>query len=619
MFVPEKLLKARVVCPKKSTEKVVDALYQFGTIHVTRPKAFSPSKPLESFKEISEQLVKLRAVEKELGLKGEAKAVETDYAGASRLYSSLGLEKLEDLLSEKRRLQGEKEKLEQRLQELAAFKGFKSSPEILARPSQKISVKCFSLQSQDQLKQLKARFSFEYYDGNALVAFDSRDRGIVEEFAKKNNCLEVAIPAVFASSSSFVKAFEEAYGELAELTNRLKENAKETSEFKAKHGTAILQAVAALEAEALKAELPARFAESQMLVVVEGFVPEKMANDLEKRLSEELGNGFFLEKQHSAEGQPTKMDNPRPIRPFEFLVRNLSLPAFDEIDPTFLVFLSFPLFFGMILGDIGYGLAMIAISLFMRKKFKEGFFRAAAGMMILSGLWTIFFGFVFGEFLGMEKVFGFEFHPLIARAEEHGLLLLMQLSILVGFLHVLLGFVVGFASNYRAGHKKHAFAKIAWLVVCLCLVGFLASSSDVELLGLTKQLLSVFPSVIFMYGLFAGLVGLVVLEGINALLELPGLVSNIVSYLRIMAIGVSGVILASMINKIPLSFSLEPVALLSFLLFSLAFIIGHSFALALGIFESSIQSLRLHYVEFFSKFFHGGGIPFMPLRQKRSD
>jgi len=608
MFTPEKLVKARVFCLKKDTSKAVTALYDFGTIHVSQPKELTQSKPLAEFRELSEKLVKLRALEHELSL-SQAKAGKT--AGANQDANHL-IAKIDSLLNEKKALLEEKKQLEQKLGTLRPFKSFKTPASSLASHSGRLSTKCISVSSNQALSALKARFSYEFQDGFALLVFDSRDKGLIDEFVKKNNCLEFAIPK---EGTSFEKDFNSLSKELSSLQTRLDKVLASIADFKAREGGNLVALRLDLEQEALKAELPVKFGESELMVLVEGWVPEKMFHELEKSMKSKIGKGICVEKSNSLKGMPSKMQNPRPLRPFEFLVRNLSLPKFDEIDPTFLVFLSFPLFFGMILGDIAYGIAMIAIALFLRSKVKDGFFRAASGMMVLSGLWTIFFGFVFGEFLGFEEVLGFHLTPLIHRTSEHGLLLLMQLSILVGLLHVLLGFAVGVASSLVGGHKKHALAKASWILVTIGLVGFLAASSDVELLGLVKQL-AILPAQFFLYGLLAGLFGLIAFEGINALFELPGLVSNVVSYLRIMAIGVSGVILASMINRIPLSFSLEPMALLSFVLFALAFIIGHSFALVLGIFESSIQSLRLHYVEFFSKFYQGGGLQFIPLRNR---
>jgi V/A-type H+-transporting ATPase subunit I len=360
------------------------------------------------------------------------------------------------------------------------------------------------------------------------------------------------------------------------------------------------------------------FTESENLVVVEGWTSVKDFELLEKKVKAAVSGGtVVVERVATTDVPPTKLDNPKAMQPFEFLVRNLSTPHFDEIDPTFLVFLSFPLFFGMILGDIAYGIVLVFLSFAMKKLFKKGFFNAASGIMLLSAFWTIVFGVVFGEFLGAEHILGYELHPLVARAEEHGLILLMQLCVLVGFLHVLLGFIVGAYGAFAEGHKKHGYAKIAWVIVTLGLVGFIATSSDVSMLGLVTPFASFLPSTAYLIALIVGVVGLSVFEGINAVFEIPGLVSNIVSYLRIMAIGVSGVILAGMINRIPLNFSLDPIGIISFALFAIAFIIGHVFALALGAFESSIQSLRLHYVEFFSKFYKGGGIAFTPIKWRK--
>lgn len=620
MFVPEKLVKVRVVCLKKAVEEVVKTFYEFGTIHISTPKAFIQSRPLDSFQQISEKLITLRAGEKELGL--SAAGVDEKDVGLEEVekqFNALSLGTLDKMLKEKRALEQRKEEITQRMAGLEPFKAFKSRPSTLHRHTERVGIACFSLKTPKLLENLKARFSYEYAEGHTLIAYDARDKRQVEEFIEKNHCVEARIPEVYETSSSFEEAYTLLQKSKANLSASLEAVQKNIEDYKKTNGRSMVEARIALELHAAKAELPARFTETENLALVEGWVPEAKYGDLGKKLSAIVGKRVFLEKIQSKEGSPTKLDNPKVMQPFEFLVQNLSLPKPDEIDPTFLVFLSFPLFFGMILGDIAYGIALVALSLLVRKKFKEGFFHAAGGIMLLSALWTIVFGIIFGEFLGAEHILEYELHPIIPRAEEHGLIILMQLCVLIGFIHVALGFVIGAVSAKIEGHTKHALAKISWLVVVTGLIGFIATASSVVLLGMITPVAAALPNQAYLYILLAGLAGLVAFEGANALFELPGLVSNIVSYLRIMAIGVSGVILASMINMIPLNFSPEPAALASFVLFAAAFTLGHAFALVLGAFESSIQSLRLHYVEFFSKFYHGGGIPFMPLKRRRGE
>ncbi|MDP2718015.1 MAG: V-type ATPase 116kDa subunit family protein, partial [Candidatus Micrarchaeota archaeon] len=382
-------------------------------------------------------------------------------------------------------------------------------------------------------------------------------------------------------------------------------------------GRRMADLLASVEIAAKKAELPSRFGESRTLAVAEGWVPEHRYAALEAALEKRLGKSVVLEKVPTRETPPTRMKNPRPIKPFEFLVQALSLPRYGEIDPTILVFLSFPFFFGMILGDIGYGLAMLGLAFIMRQRFPEGFFRSISGMMILSGIWTMVFGFIFGEFLGAESVLGYELHPYIHRISTEGIDALMQLSLLFGFLHLSVGFAIGAYVNAREKHGKHAIAKASWLAMLVSLLGFLSLSAGISALNVFQTYARFLPAEMWLGLVGLSLLTLLLTEGGNALLELPSLVGNLVSYLRIMALGIVGAVLALMVNTIPLQPTLDPAGFVAFVLFTAFFILGQVFALALGIFESAIQSLRLHYVEFFSKFYHGGGSPFVALREKK--
>jgi len=178
----------------------------------------------------------------------------------------------------------------------------------------------------------------------------------------------------------------------------------------------------------------------------------------------------------------------------------------------------------------------------------------------------------------------------------------------VGMLHLALAFILG-AINEWHHSRKHAYAKLSWLGIEIS--GFLMIAGFMY--GMFPFL--TWPSV----GLFIiSVVGLVMTEGGMATVEIPGLLSNVMSYLRLAAVGVGAVILAEAINDLLLpKLDFSPVGFVVFLLTLVLWLLGHFMAILLGMLESLIHGARLNVVEFFGKFFKGNGLKFLPFAAHR--
>jgi len=384
-----------------------------------------------------------------------------------------------------------------------------------------------------------------------------------------------------------------------------------------------LELVSKLETLSNLSTLPLKFTKADKILVVECWVPEDVYLRLEQELNAGLGNVVQVSVLETKEQPPTLMDNPQVARPFEYLLKFFSLPRTGEIDPTVLVAFTFPLFFGIILGDIGYGILGLLLALFVRSKSKPGFFGDFSNIMVLSSISSIVFGFVFAEFFGKEDIFGYAIHPMIMRVSTVGTSTMIGVCLAIGALHMFLGFVLGAINGYLHHDRHHMWAKMCWVV-------FEASAVVLALVMMSPSMFGGLPVGLITSASEAlvalSLLGILKLEGIAGGIEIFSLVSNIFSYLRIIALGLSGAILAMVINAVPVDVGaivamingtapFDAGAIISIVLFALLFLVGHLLAFGLALFECSIQSLRLHYVEFFSKFYHGGGSGFSPLRQ----
>jgi V/A-type H+-transporting ATPase subunit I len=276
------------------------------------------------------------------------------------------------------------------------------------------------------------------------------------------------------------------------------------------------------------------------------------------------------------------------------------LPAYGTIDPTPFVAVFFPMFFGLILGDVGYGLVLAMIALWLRHGGAPGSTRRAVAEVLGAGAaFSVAFGIAFGEFFGDLGARWFGMRPLLLD-REHSLLSFLALAIAIGAVHIILGLALG-VYNASRGHPRQAVGKGASLVMVLLIIVVLLAALEVLPHGLMT------PAVIGLLVLFPVLI---LAEGIIAPIEFLSTLSNILSYARIMALGTASVMMAVVANELAGSVGSVLVGVLFALLF-------HLVNFALGIFAPTIHGLRLHYVEFFGKFHSPGGQAYRPFSHWR--
>jgi V/A-type H+-transporting ATPase subunit I len=342
------------------------------------------------------------------------------------------------------------------------------------------------------------------------------------------------------------------------------------------------------------------FFETHMTFLLYGWIPRGKLPGLERTLSASYGEAVVVERLpigKSEEDQvPIAIENPPLVRPFEIFTRILPLPRYGTIDPTPYVAVFFPLFYGIIIGDIGYGLLLLSIAWLARRKYGyDPFISDAATVFswaaLSATLWGIAYGEMFGDLgsrLGLRPLF-------LHRMEDFLETILFALAI--GIAHILLGIALGIRTSWRSGERREAAARAAGLAL---VVSFLAMASAIA----GKAPGAFLPAGIA--GAAVSLSAMFFAAGPSAAMKLHNLV-NVVSYLRIMGIGVASVALAYTANRIVF---LVPWTALGVL----AGATLHAINLAFCVLSPTIQALRLHYVEFFENFFSGGGRAYKPFR-----
>lgn len=335
--------------------------------------------------------------------------------------------------------------------------------------------------------------------------------------------------------------------------------------------------------------------------VLSGWVPAEALETLGQILHDEVGDQVLVHEVEATpnEEPPVLLRNPAPARPFESLVKLLDTPKHGTLDPAMLMSIFLPLFFGMMLGDVVYGLVLLVSALLIKNRFtRGGFAYDLSRVLVFSGAWSIVWGVVYGEYLGDLGHRLFDIEPLwIDRATAIEPLLLFALA--VGATHIVLGLVLGVWQAVQMRDNRKLGERIGMLIA---LIGLFA---------ITGAAAGALPDAFMTPSIAAVIVGVVLLiaaGGVMGLLmgplELIGTVGNVLSYLRIAAIGLASVYLAQVANELGLTGPLW-IGIIVAALF-------HALNLVLGVFSPTIQALRLHYVEFFGKFYEGGGKAFHP-------
>ena len=354
-------------------------------------------------------------------------------------------------------------------------------------------------------------------------------------------------------------------------------------------------------------EVLANLGETENTFVIAGWLPTDEMPDFLNRLETEAGPNVFVQPlplDASARARaPVIQENPPPARPFERLVSLFSTPSYGGIDRTRLMAVFLPLFFGMMLGDVGYGALVLLLCAFLMRRFKTGFSRDLLWVLTIGGGWTIVFGLLFGEAFGsLGEHFGMQ--PLWLHRAGDQMPVLFLLTLAVGVTHMTLGLVLGVWEAVQTRSRNHLLERGGMLIGITALLALAGSLAGYLPRGWLTPASAALLVGIALLGAPMRWLGLLVSP-----IEFLGLIGNILSYLRIAAIGLASVYLAEVANEIAGAVGGVVVGVI-------AAVLIHALNLALGVFSPTIHSLRLHYVEFFRKFYVGGGRVYDPFRSR---
>ena len=375
--------------------------------------------------------------------------------------------------------------------------------------------------------------------------------------------------------------------------------------------------------------------QSEKTFFLSGYVPAYEAEKICAVMSENYG---AVVEEETASDAPVLLKNSKIPSSFEGVLESFGLPKKGEIDPTAIMSVFYIFLFGLMLSDAAYGLIISLACFFMLKKFPsmEDSMKKSVRMFMYCGLSTLFWGILFGGYFGdapdvISRVFlgrttEKPVIPALWFVPINNPMKILLYSMLFGLIHLFTGLgIKGFMLIKQKDFKAFFFDVVSWFLLLIGLLLMLLKSSIFaslsgaalplgKLQSLIAEIMAAVGAIIIL--LTAGRpsknIGKRLAKGAYGLYDITSWLSDLLSYSRLLALGLATGVIASVINQMG---SMAGKSAFGLILFIAVFIFGHTFNLAINLLGAYVHTNRLQYVEFFGKFYEGGGRKFSPFKE----
>ncbi|MFU1782739.1 V-type ATP synthase subunit I [Haloarcula japonica] len=736
MLRPEKMCRVSVTGSKRAMEQTIEAVHDLDMLHVTEYDGswdgFEPGNSLDGTNEVSDKLVTVRSLQSIL-------AVSEEDAGPTRVVTDDAIEdQLETVRTEVNELDDRRDEVrdelrtvEDRINTMAPFVTLGIDLDLL-RGYDSLSVVVGEGDS-DEIEAVLADSdieTFELFTEDGVVAvFAQAEEDALQDALVGATFSRLEVPEGDGDPTAYLEELEH---EKQQLESKLSTVEDELNELRLDHAGFLLAAEEKLAIEAQKGEAPLTFATTENAFIAEGWIPNERYEEFERALSSAVGDAVDIDRieiaEYNNEGHaesheevereggnggepvgssvdapepeserqpqetvadggvitmgsddpPVIQDNPSGVRPFEDLVEVVNRPKYGEFDPTVAFFLTFPAFFGFMIGDLGYGLLYLALGYGLYSKVDSDVLKSLGGVGMWAGGFTALFGVLYGEVFGLHQLgeIVWNGHPPMHKGLQphYGdyALAWLTVSLLAGMVHLAAGWIFDFIENLSHGLWDAITESGSWLLMLFGLWAWVFSGANGAAPDFLYGSEGVFAGNPLSFGFagvpafnlftipglgapfsawlvlfFAGLVLLALADPIEVV-EFLNVLVNVLSYTRLAAVLLAKAGMAFVVNLLFFGayshdgefhflighgpewaiseYGAEAImfpglihsGIAAALVGVLILVIGHLLVLVLGVTSAGLQGVRLEYVEFFGKFFEGGGKRYNPFGYERN-
>jgi V/A-type H+-transporting ATPase subunit I len=471
MLRPERMSRVSVTGAKRVLDDVIETVHDLHLVHVSDYdgawEGFEPGDPIAGADEAAERLVTVRSLQSILGIEEGTNGERSDVDVGDRLERVR--EEVNELDDRREELRDERRSLDERADAMAPLETLGIDLDLLSGYDS-LETRVGEGNESEVRETLDAAEEVEQYEtfseGDAIAVFAQPASGasdVLEDALVGGEFAAIDVPDAEGTPEEYVADLDE---RRRDLDDDISDVESQLDDLRAEHAAFLLAAEEQLAIEVEKREAPLSFATTQNAFVAEGWIPTDRFGDLAAALHDTVGEHVEVEELERASydsdgqvaereptesgdtgaggpepaadggtdeevradggetpmadsGPPVVQQNPGPVKPFEVLTRAVGQPNYTELDPTIIVSLTLPAFFGFMIGDVGYGLIYLFIGYFIYSQYDSDAFTSIGFVAMTAGSFTAVFGVLFGEIFGLHLVTQYLWEPLIGGAPLH--------------------------------------------------------------------------------------------------------------------------------------------------------------------------------------------------------